>query len=114
MLAVNITADPIANRASDQHIGEKVITAGKARNADDGCYSISAEADRAIILVFMRDYGCQCPGDGRMSGWKRGAAVQLSNRLLFQEPSRNQVGFTMSSRYPLGTQLPCIGERGTD
>src|SRR5215471_12529018 len=76
VLAVDVTADPVANCASDQHIGEKVITAGKARDADEGCYAISAEADQAIILVFMRNDGCQCPGGCRMSGWKRGAAVQ--------------------------------------
>src|SRR2546422_8427096 len=76
MLAINIMADPISNCASDQHIGEKVITAGKARDADEGCYSISAEADQTIILVFKRNDGCQCPGVSRMSGWKRGAAVQ--------------------------------------
>src|SRR5215475_853965 len=76
MLAVNITADPISNCASDQYIGEKVITAGEARGADEGRYSISAEADQTIILVFMRNDGRQRPGGSRMSGWERGAAVQ--------------------------------------
>ncbi len=53
MRAIDVSADPVADRTPDEYVRKKMIAPGEARHACRGCKSVSTNLDKAVMPVFV-------------------------------------------------------------
>ena len=61
MRSINVATDAVTDGAADQHVGEKMVAPGVARDADGGGKTVSTDLDERMALVFVSHNGGKRP-----------------------------------------------------
>src|SRR5690242_14799198 len=88
MRAVNITANPPAQRTPHNDIRQVMLVPREPRDAHCGCDSIRGDLHRGTILVFMRDDARDGPRLCAVTRRKRAATVKELTALAAIQRSR--------------------------